>query len=1037
MLISKTNLSVRSRNALQKAGYIKTEEIKNLTRDELANISNLGKKSIDEIGEFINLPSETSKDILSIRSQNALAIAGYHSIEEIEKLTENDLRNISNLGEKSIEEILNLKPIQKGMKNLYELHGLCFNEIKNKNIEILKMDNTFNKILKNNNVQTVGVFLELKKSDVTKFRGINDSQVLELKSIINNIRDELKLNYQDIIEIILSNPQHQVKETIFNSLAFEDNENVEFYFRFGEKLKKSIEINCIENKESDVKKISDLYLNQIDKLINVIPKNLKYIKGMNEKSVNRVLKVLTNKLVIVYKNEIVLEALSYNYLRNHSYKFWLNMEDDVLSSITNQIDKVTKKYVNINYHGFKELSYFISHNTKINKEIEVLELSTREANEIVYNYLKTYSKKLNYKSLEEKFKSINSKVNFMETVNNLIDEGLVILEEEKIITLKKSILYYAKRFKAKKEYEALKFRLKNYTLQEIGDEIGLTRERVRQLVNQSLMNLPKDVREIKNAYWFKNYNLDQSMYNYFFEDDAYNYLTLKYTKGLESWTAILDDEMADDLLKRKITNKMQENRIVLDEVSIPKNRLSVIRYLIKNYCDNITTHKELEEFYFMFLEDYVSNQKGFELEKRYIEARISDQDIVVERPKKRFRFYDYSEYDWELFYRELGLKEWQDMELSTEIIFNANKKLMDDFNILNKYELHNIMKRTKIYVEGTKIKFGRTPHLVIGEGNRENQVINLLFENAPIKKDDLAEIYLQTYGVNKATVSANYFDIIKDYQVGDTFVAKDIEINEDILDKLIDIVENKSLIFLEDIQKVIDIETSILTLYLNQLEFKKYSNYYISDKYRNITELFEFEVFDKLKIIDADKIDPKIWSLSSFSSQIYKKIYSMDIVEFDNNKFITIKKLNEIGLSKEIFQQFREEVLFLLQDSEFWSLLNILEAIDNEKIDEFGFNSIFYRSLLRGAKDLYNHRIGNNSLFKLGEPVSLKSFLSHLVNKKKIVNIYDLIAEIKEVYELDIEKHKIVEVIKKLGMYYDEIMEKIYFDIDYYYEEFL
>ncbi|WP_275126080.1 DNA-directed RNA polymerase subunit alpha C-terminal domain-containing protein, partial [Staphylococcus equorum] len=123
MLISRTNLSVRSRNALEKAGYIKTEEIKNLTRDELANISNLGKKSVDEIGNFINLPSETSKDILSIRSQNALAIAGYHSIEEIEKLTENDLRSIHNLGEKSIKEILNLKPIQKRMENSYELYG--------------------------------------------------------------------------------------------------------------------------------------------------------------------------------------------------------------------------------------------------------------------------------------------------------------------------------------------------------------------------------------------------------------------------------------------------------------------------------------------------------------------------------------------------------------------------------------------------------------------------------------------------------------------------------------------------------------------------------------------------------------------------------------------------------------------------------------------------------------------------------------------------------------------------------------------------
>ena len=93
--------------------------------------------------------------------------------------------------------------------------------------------------------------------------------------------------------------------------------------------------------------------------------------------------------------------------------------------------------------------------------------------------------------------------------------------------------------------------------------------------------------------------------------------------------------------------------------------------------------------------------------------------------------------------------------------------------------------------------------------------------------------------------------------------------------------------------------------------------------------------------------------------------------------------------------------------------------------------------MLRGANTLYSQRLSNNYLFKFNEPVSLNTFLFYLINSKKIIDVYNLISEIKLVYELNVEKYKIIEATKKLGMYYDEIMEKIYFDIDYYYEEFL
>src|SRR5699024_12743655 len=124
---------------------------------------------------------------------------------------------------------------------------------------------------------------------------------------------------------------------------------------------------------------------------------------------------------------------------------------------------------------------------------------------------------------------------------------------------------------------------------------------------------------------------------------------------------------------------------------------------------------------------------------------------------------------------------------------------------------------------------------------------------------------------------------------------------------------------------------------------------------------------------------------------MYKKIYSMDIVEFDKNKFITINKLNEIGLSKAIFNQFRKETILLLKDNRFWSLTNILEVVDKQRIDEFGFNDIFFSSLLRGAKNLYSQRISNNYLFKFNEPFSLTTFLFYFFNCRMIISFYNFI----------------------------------------------
>ncbi|WP_081479386.1 sigma factor-like helix-turn-helix DNA-binding protein [Staphylococcus pettenkoferi] len=50
-------------------------------------------------------------------------------------------------------------------------------------------------------------------------------------------------------------------------------------------------------------------------------------------------------------------------------------------------------------------------------------------------------------------------------------------------------------------YIILKMRLQGFTLQQIADEIKLTRERVRQIVKKVIENITIHVREDKNLYW--------------------------------------------------------------------------------------------------------------------------------------------------------------------------------------------------------------------------------------------------------------------------------------------------------------------------------------------------------------------------------------------------------------------------------------------------------------------------------------------------------------------------------------------------------
>src|SRR5699024_2715816 len=146
-------------------------------------------------------------------------------------------------------------------------------------------------------------------------------------------------------------------------------------------------------------------------------------------------------------------------------------------------------------------------------------------------------------TIERHFKNLNSYAIFDE----LIKLDLIAIDEfNNVYTKNPSILSYVAENYNENTLEMMKLRLEGNTLEDIGNIIGVTRERVRQLVKKVIDSTNAVFKEDENAYWFSNYNLDNKQYQWLFKDNLYHYLSNRYKKGNESWKHILDDDQRSE-----------------------------------------------------------------------------------------------------------------------------------------------------------------------------------------------------------------------------------------------------------------------------------------------------------------------------------------------------------------------------------------------------------------------------------------------------------------------------------------------------------
>lgn len=107
-----------------------------------------------------------------------------------------------------------------------------------------------------------------------------------------------------------------------------------------------------------------------------------------------------------------------------------------------------------------------------------------------------------------------------------------------------------------------------------------------------------------------------------------------------------------------------------------------------------------------------------------------------------------------------------------------------------------------------------------------------------------------------------------------------------------------------------------------------------------------------------------------------------------------------------------------------------------DKLDELGFDEMFYCSLIRSNKKISFRRLSNTYIFKIGEEeITIKSFIEYLMLNFKSIDIYNLVQYLKDTYDIQISTWKVKELIRESSLHYDDITEKIYIDYNEYFSE--
>jgi len=601
-------------------------------------------------------------------------------------------------------------------------------------------------------------------------------------------------------------------------------------------------------------------------------------------------------------------------------------------------------------------------------------------------------------------------------------------------------------------------RIQGQTLEMIAQKYGLQRERVRQIIAKAVVKLKNELDRDKSI------KFDEDYYRYFYQNYAFNKkdasewlgiseATIGYfelfdiKQGNKALEAALEDTSGlETSLRLKIKTYLNRNKIFMDGMWVEKKRSKMEDVVLKKFCRDEVTFEEFSRFYNRFLEDM---EIPYDEDLYYTDAiirsrtnRLADSRNVLWKQNERLRYYDINGRDYTELLDTLHLDSYKNIELSTLKFINDYPEMMKQYDIRDQYELHNLLK--KITPEGSyhNLKFKRMPQIIFGQADRDAAVFDLMAENAPISAKELEELARSEYGYDYAVFTAASQKFTEYYHNG-MYSIDHKHMSKERLAALHKALPDE-FYYIEEIKKIYsklftdgDI-TEVNPYNLKRMGFVVLSKY-VLQHYESLYQYFSHLLLEP-DMVDVTGYRSRFTYVQMFSQCVIENQRSLQIIEYEPNKFINFRVLEREGITSEMIRDFCGEINDSVEDGCYFTV----QSLDSDGLlpqydllSELGFSEWFYSNLLL-SDSRFSHQkfFGNIVFFKGDSEITIKSFILDLIHHSGSVDIMDLISDLKKRFGCVVnDKSDIIRRVQDTEVYYDDILERFYASKDMYYDE--
>ena len=674
---------------------------------------------------------------------------------------------------------------------------------------------------------------------------------------------------------------------------------------------------------------------------------------------------------------------------------------------------------------------------KIKDAINLINEEYDKENEIVKEYLESLYNDKEYMNLLKRsiLKNLNDEYILEEELEIMLDEcyrhGVLIdkaLEELSELEFVESSLFGIKKLQANlKEFifnlqedkngGLLKDYLEGVPLNKLSLDYGIPQEKIK--ANLQKYTFP-DLMEDEYLDIYQSYHLNINEFSKIFQIDkqVFRYLELKSKRplGKRNILEMLEDDRVSDDVKVNIQNTLGKYAKIhgISVLKTPQDILDV--YARFNMSGNLPIKNLYREFrkywYSLFHEELPVVEAKFE--------KIVDQSKVIVEGKEGFRYYNTLVIDPN-FYHLLKLNQYVDIEISCKIIFDANQSLMKAYGILDEYELFFILKKT---YRKNDIEFIRKPIIVFGSGNRNNQIKSILFELSPVTMAEFTKAYSKAFGVNEKSFSNYAAKQFSPYYSNGVFRVNTPVLKPEILEMYKNLLHD-DFYFIQDIASLAFKEGIPFQEYyfnkemLKELGYKDGIRLIYKDTYSSLKDYIETLFKDEIYL---NRIDPKLLSLKEFNDCLEEKVSSYSFVEIEPMHYVSINKLYQNGVTRELLVDFIDVVKGSVYEDEVFTIRSLRNKGFKHPLLDKGLTDYFYASIFYPKHEVITQKCYSTDYIILktrvqNESISIASLIEQIVESKYYMYLPDIVKDLKVVYGITLNETQIKLYITLTNIY--------------------